>query len=86
MIYGEFVIFPLESDIRVYTRLISFLSKLVNSESNNLSSMMYWIVFSYNKLNYVKSNWVCTLKTILIECGLSEIWEQQSVKNPKWLK
>lgn len=84
MIYGEFGIFPLEIDI--YTRMVSFWSKLVTPESNKLSSMMYWILFSYNKLNYVKSNWVCTLKTILIECGLSGIWEQQLVENPKWLK
>ena len=26
------------------------------------------------------------IKTILIECGLSGIWDQQRVENPKWLK
>ena len=84
IIYGEFGIYPLEID--VYTRMISFWTRLVTLENYKLSSDMYWILYSHDIHNNVRSKWIGIIKTILIECGLSGIWDLQRVENPKWLK
>ena len=83
IIYGEFGIYPLEID--VFTRMISFWAKLVTSEEIKLSSDMYWVLLSHDK-HLTKQNWVNKIRSILIECGLSGIWDLQNVENPKWLK
>ena len=84
IIYGEFGIYPLEIDI--FTRMISFWTRLITSENYKLSSDMYWVLYTHDIHNNVRSKWIGIIKTILIECGLSGIWDQQRVENPKWLK
>ena len=84
IIYGEFGIYPLE--IEIFTRMISFWTRLGTSENYKLSSDMYWVSYTHDIHNNVRSKWICIIKTILIECGLSGIWDQQILENPKWLK
>ena len=47
---------------------------------------MYWVLYCHDNHNLVESKWIDRIKNILIECGLSGIWDQQNVENPKWLK
>ena len=84
MIYGEFGIFPIKIDI--YTRMITFWGKLVETQNSKLSSLVYKIVFSmYNHSNF-NSDWIGSIRNILIECGLPYIWDSQEVFSIKWLK
>ena len=76
-------VYPLEID--VFTRMISFWAKLVTSEEFKLSSDMYWVLLSHDK-HLTKQTWVNKIRSILIECGLSGIWDLKNVENPKWLK
>lgn len=83
MIYGEFGIFPLR--IEIQTRMISFWSKLLNYENNKLSSFMYMVLLSLNRRD-MKNGWISEIKNILVQCGMSGLWDLQVVNNPKWLK
>ena len=84
MIYGEFGIFPIKIDI--YTRMITFWGKLVETRNSNISSLIYIVVFSmYNHSNF-NSDWIGSIRNILIECGLPYIWDSQEVFSINWLK
>ena len=84
IIYGEFGIFPIKIDI--YTRMITFWGKLVETQNSKLSSLVYKIVFSmYNHSNF-NSDWIGSIRNILIECGLPYILDSQEVFSINWLK
>ena len=79
MLYGEFGVYPIEIDIKV--RLISFWSKVAETDSLKYSNMIYQHLFYSN----VPSKWMIFCKNILRNTGYSGIWDNQSVDNPKWL-
>ena len=87
MVYGETGTFPIKLDI--YRRMISFWTKLTDLESNKLSSYMYTIMYSHYLFSpntgQNKFLWLKKIKNILIECGFSGIWDNQSYPNAKWL-
>lgn len=83
MIYGELGLFPLK--IEIQTRIVSFWCRLIITDNNKLSSLMYQIIFSLNR-EEITNDWLLTVKNTLVQCGLSGIWDLHSVNNPKWLK
>jgi hypothetical protein len=78
MVYGELGRFPLLINIKVC--MITFWAKLVNPESTNISCILY---------NLVKNShlpWLSCIRSILNECGLTYIWDNQNFYNIKWLR
>ena len=84
MIYGELGVKPISIDIK--TRMISFWSKLLSHEGNQVASSMYQIIYDMHKNNIIKSEYLNNIKHILNTCGFSGLWESQSVPNTEWLK
>lgn len=84
IVYGETGVMPLKIDIRC--RIISFWSKLVAPISNTLSSKLYAISLVHYQ-NHRNSNfkWLDNVKNILISCGFSGIWDNQTFPNRNWL-
>lgn len=77
MVYGELGRYPLVINIKV--RMISFWGKLINSQNSKLSSKLFHVLKNY------KNPWCESVKNILDDCGLSYIWQENSINIP-WLK
>lgn len=83
MVYGETGRFPL--CINVYTRMISYWSKLfTNSESKIVSVLYKFLVLQYQRGN-MSNSWIVGVKNILDMCGFSNIWYEQNIVNVKWI-
>lgn len=83
MVYGETGRFPL--CINVYTRMISYWSKLfTNSESKIVSVLYKFLVLQYQRGN-MSNSWIVGVKNILDMCGFSNIWYEQDIVNVKWI-
>ena len=76
MVYGELGRFPLVINVKV--RMITFWANMVYS--NKLSTCIYALLYKQN------SQWVKFVKSILDECGMSYVWQNQSFCNFSWLK
>ena len=86
MIYKELGIYPLEVDIK--TRIISFWSKLLDFDSNKLSSMIYQVNKCLFDNRKCKSPWLEQVKNLIEKKGFGNIWTapQQVNKNGSvWL-
>ena len=83
MIYGELGITPLYVDIQ--TRIVSFWSKLVDTDSDKLSSSVYQIMLAMHNSQKIISPWIKFVKQLLCSLGFSVIWYTQSFMNSKWL-
>ncbi|MES9881062.1 MAG: reverse transcriptase domain-containing protein [Sedimenticola sp.] len=88
MVYGEAGQVPIHVEIQ--TRMISFWSRLHNENDRKLSSIFYDIVYSHYKnsgeTNNRKFQWISCIKTILIKCGLNDVFVSRLFPNAKWLK
>jgi hypothetical protein len=84
---------PLAIDIE--ERIISFWSKLCNNNGVNVTNKLSILV--YNNLlhstaglseNVLKKKfpWFFNVKTILIKCGLSQVWFDNTFTNSEWFK
>ena len=75
---------PLKIDIQC--RIISFWSKLVSPVSNNLLSKLYAISLShYHNHRNGTFKRLENVRSILISCCFSVIWDNQSFPNRNWL-
>ena len=82
IVYGETGVLPLK--INIQCRIISFWSKLVSLVSYNLSSKLISLSRYHNHRNST-FKWLENVRSILISCGFSGIWDSQSFPNRKWL-
>ena len=84
IVYGETGDLPLKIDIQ--TRIISFWSKLVFPVSYTLSSKLYAISLShYHNHRNDTFKWLENVRSVLISCGFSGIWDNHVFPNSKWL-
>ena len=83
MVYGELGRYSL--DITIKCRVVSFWAKLAFVNSEKYSKIMYAIVRSMYNRNILKTKWLCNVKNILDECGLSYIWDVSDSIDIKWL-
>ena len=84
IVYGETGVLPLKIDIQ--TRIISFWSKIVLPVPNNLSSKLYAISLShYQNHRNGTFKWLENVRSILISCGFSGIWDNHVFPKSKWL-
>lgn len=72
MVYGETGRFPLY--IIIFTRMITSWVNLIYSNENKLSKIIYLYVRRLFDKGEVFNPWMCFLKNILDNCGLSNIW------------
>ena len=76
MLGGELGRYPLQ--IYIKTEMVSFWRKLLTNKQSKLSYILYRKLLDIPNLI---SKWVCQIKHILDDCGLSEFWSNQ-VANP----
>ena len=89
---------PLTVDIE--ERIVSFWSRMScnnnnNNNNNNQTTKLSITIYRYvHRIaqtlpdNTLKNRfpWFFTVKSILIKCGLNDIWNDQQMINPKWIK
>ena len=71
MIYGELCVTPLSIDVSI--RMVVYWAKLVSSNQNKISNMIYSILYKLHNLEIYKSDWINTVRSILNDSGYSGI-------------
>ena len=83
MIYAELGVAPVE--IHIKSHMIGFWISLINSKNIKLSKLMYKIMLKESNLgNNIK--WINSIKDILIAVGKPELFNKNSISNPKAVK
>jgi len=82
MLYGDLGRFPI--DLIIKKRIIGVWYNIILS-TNKLSSMLYQYVFRDYVLFDIHYDWLLCVKTILDQCGLSSIWNNQHFQGSKEL-
>ena len=80
MVYGELGRYPL--DICIKLRIIKYRAKLVTGKQDKLLVIMFKLAFRKHENDIL---WLSFVKQTLDECGLSYLWNDQSVGNIPWL-
>ena len=68
-VYRELGVTPLS--IHVNIRMVVYLAKLVSSNQNKISNMIYSILYKLHDLEIFKSDWI---STTINDSGFSSIW------------
>lgn len=84
MIYGELGRYPLE--IQIKTRIISYWSRILTGKDTKIAKLIYDLGICMNHEVGGKIPWYENIKHILNNCGLSNIWINQTIHNSQWLK
>jgi len=88
MVYGELGRVPLS--ITIKSRMVAYWHRLLTSPMRKLSSLMYNLLYHVTTAGLGESKWLNFVKTVLDECGLSYIWQNQQTltKNvsTQWIK
>ena len=84
-VYGETGVLPLEIDIQ--SRIIAYRSKLVQPETDNLSSKLYWLAKTSLKTEIIQLilNGLKIYEVFFINSGCSGIWDDHTFLNKTWL-
>lgn len=85
IVYGETGVLPLKIDIQ--SRVIGFWAKLVCPSTKSISSKLYFIAKTYfdNQNRNSCFQWFENVRNILISCGFSGFWLNQTFLNKTWL-
>ena len=84
MVYGEVGRFSLAS--RVEKRMINFWARLIEGKKSKLSHSVYALLRKLHENCDFDSRWIMKVKGILDNCGMSNIWEDNSQFSSVWLK
>ena len=84
MVYGELGRFPIYLSVKL--RMLSYWCSLLTNRETKLSKMIYDSLLNLFNRNEYCSTWIASIKNLLDDCGLSEIWNSQSIVNTNWLK
>ena len=77
MVYGKVVKLPLQ--VTIDKRHMSFWLRLLNKEESSLAYIVYMIAHNLFVRDVYKAKWVCRVKNIVDNCGLSYLWLKQSM-------
>ena len=80
MVYGELGRYPLT----VKLKILSFWSKLIDGKQSKLSSLIYKLLYLKTHGNNTFS-WISFVKSILDDCGFSNVWHTKNFISHKWL-
>ena len=84
IVYGELGVYPLEVDIKC--RMINFWVRLITGRNSKLSFLMYRCLLRLYQEGLYSSPWLIYIRNICNNCGMSFVWDSQSVINPTWFK
>jgi hypothetical protein len=84
MVYAE--LGRKELKCNVNNRMLNFWLRIAQDKECKLSNIMYRLLRKLHDTGEFSSNWICKIKTILDECGLSNIWQNCSGINKTWFK
>ena len=84
MVYGERGQFPI--NIKINSRLLNFLGKLLTGKESKLSCIMYKLLYQLYVKNILESPSITHVKYILNSIGLSKVWLNKKIVNIKWFK
>ena len=65
MIYGEFGVTPLSINVNI--RMVVYWGKLVSSNQNKISNMIYSILYKLHDSQIFRSDWISTVRSIIIK-------------------
>ena len=77
MVYGEVSKLPLQ--VTIDKHLISLWLRLLNKEESSLAHIVYMIAHNLFVRDVYKAKWLCRVKYIVDNCGLSYLWLNQSM-------
>ncbi len=84
MVYGELIRFFWE--IQIKKRMIGYWGRLIIRKESKLCKVIYdQLLYLFNDDQY-KAKWLMTIKTILEECSMAEVWENQTFGTVNMLK
>ena len=75
MVYGEVGRLPLQVTVDKY--MVNYWLRLLNKDETTIAHIMYKTVFNLFTRDEYKAQWLCRVKTILDNCGLSYMWVDQ---------
>ena len=84
MVYGEVGKLPLQGTIN--KRLMSFWLRLLNKEESSLAHIIYMIAHNLFVRDVYKAKWLCRVKNIVDNCGLSYLWLNQTMMDTNHAK
>ena len=84
MMYGELGRYKLKNVIE--NRMINYWYNIVCSKENKLSHMIYKVLKILHDLDIYKAPWICRIKKILDDTGMSFLWLTDNNVNKSWLK
>ena len=84
MILGETGYLPLEYHIK--TKMMGFWVSLISGNRDKLSYKMYFLSLTLYNDGLLEFEWLHFIKSILDECGLTYVFENQLGYEHKWLK
>jgi len=84
MIYGEVGKMPLQ--VNIDKQMINYWLRLLNKEENTLAYIIYKISLNLFSRDIYKAKWLCKIKCVLDNCGLSYVWFDQENINTRQCK
>ena len=69
--------------VDIKLRMVNYWSKLINGKDSKLIPYKYMYIKNYH--GQYQSSWFDNVKSILDNCGFSNIWESQGNFNCTWL-
>lgn len=84
MVYGETGRLPLRYEVK--SRMVVFWYKISNSIYSNISKFLYDLILRMYQSNTYISPWISEVKTILENCGMSNVWTAKFCPEKAWLK
>ena len=84
MLYGEVGQFPLQVIIQI--RIICFWGRLLVGKASKLSLAVYKMLLKDTQTGFYNHKWIVTVRTILENCGMNNIWLNQSFLSLNVLK
>ena len=77
MVYGELAATPLDIDIK--SHMLTFWARLCSGDKHKIYNTIYSLLYTIDKKDIFKSEWIETVKTTVNNCGFSRLWLNQSL-------
>lgn len=84
IVYGELGQFPLK--VLIKQRMLNYWARMINGKEGKLSKTMYLFLLKLYNEGVYKAKWLDTIKSFLDNCGMSMLWQTQSISNINWFK
>ena len=79
MVYGELGVLHLQ--VAIVKRIIGYWFRLLSKHHSAYTYCIYRMALTLFSNDLYKTHWICKVKSILDNCGLSYRWENQCTLN-----